>query len=105
MGGCRAASPDRAASRGRRGVGGCCGAPARLQPAGREPATGNTGASPRVTASRAGARRPGVMLARAQGADADLRELQDGVCGTLRLGVFPSVGARMVPPLLLRLAE
>ena len=46
-----------------------------------------------------------AMLARAQAADADLRELQSGSGGTLRLGVFPSVGARVVPPLLQRLAE
>jgi DNA-binding transcriptional LysR family regulator len=45
------------------------------------------------------------MLARAQAADADLRELQGGAGGTLRLGVFPSVGARVLPPLLQRLAE
>lgn len=46
-----------------------------------------------------------AMLARAQAADADLRQLQDGGVGSLRLGVFPSVGARVVPPLLKRLAE
>jgi molybdate transport repressor ModE-like protein len=46
-----------------------------------------------------------AMLARARAADADLRELQSGAVGTLRLGVFPSVGARVVPPLLQRLAE
>jgi molybdate transport repressor ModE-like protein len=46
-----------------------------------------------------------AMLARAQAADADLRQLQGGSVGRLRLGVFPSVGARVVPPLLQRLAE
>jgi molybdate transport repressor ModE-like protein len=46
-----------------------------------------------------------ALLARAQAADADLRDLQSGAGGTLRLGVFPSVGARIVPPLLQRLAE
>jgi molybdate transport repressor ModE-like protein len=46
-----------------------------------------------------------ALLARAQAADADLRDLQNGAGGTLRLGVFPSVGARIVPPLLQRLAE
>jgi molybdate transport repressor ModE-like protein len=46
-----------------------------------------------------------ALLARAQAADADLRELQSGAGGTLRLGVFPSVGARVVPPLLQRLGE
>jgi molybdate transport repressor ModE-like protein len=46
-----------------------------------------------------------ALLARARAADADLRELQNGALGTLRLGVFPSVGARVVPPLLRRLAE
>jgi molybdate transport repressor ModE-like protein len=45
-----------------------------------------------------------ALLARAQAADADLRELQGGAVTTLRLGVFPSVGARVVPPLLQRLA-
>jgi molybdate transport repressor ModE-like protein len=46
-----------------------------------------------------------ALLARAQAADADLHELQSGTVGTLRLGLFPSVGARLVPPLLRRLAE
>jgi molybdate transport repressor ModE-like protein len=46
-----------------------------------------------------------ALLARAQAADADLRALQNGAAGTLRLGVFPSVGARVVPPLLRRLAQ
>jgi molybdate transport repressor ModE-like protein len=41
-----------------------------------------------------------AILARAQAADADLRRLKSGAAGTLRLGVFPSVGARVVPPLL-----
>jgi molybdate transport repressor ModE-like protein len=50
-------------------------------------------------------RHGGTMLARAQAADADLRELQGGGGGPLRLGVFPSVGARLVPPLLQQLAE
>jgi molybdate transport repressor ModE-like protein len=46
-----------------------------------------------------------AILARAKTADADLQELKSGTAGTLRLGVFPSVGARVVPPLLHRLAE
>jgi molybdate transport repressor ModE-like protein len=46
-----------------------------------------------------------AMLGRAQAADADLRQLQGGSVGRLRLGIFPSVGARVVPPLLQRLAE
>jgi molybdate transport repressor ModE-like protein len=46
-----------------------------------------------------------ALLARAQAADADLRDLQSGAAGALRLGVFPSVGARIVPPLLQRLAD
>jgi molybdate transport repressor ModE-like protein len=46
-----------------------------------------------------------ALLARARAADADLHELQSGALRTLRLGVFPSVGARVVPPLLRRLAE
>jgi DNA-binding transcriptional LysR family regulator len=45
-----------------------------------------------------------AILARAQAADADLRRLESGAAGTLRIGVFPSVGARVVPPLLQRLA-
>lgn len=45
-----------------------------------------------------------AILARAQAADADLRELRLGAVGTLRLGTFPSVGARIVPPLLQRFA-
>jgi molybdate transport repressor ModE-like protein len=46
-----------------------------------------------------------AMLARAQAADADLRALQSGAGGTLNIGIFPSVGARVLPPLLKRLAE
>jgi molybdate transport repressor ModE-like protein len=46
-----------------------------------------------------------AMLARAQAADADLRRLQSGTVGRMRLGVFPSVGARVVPPIMQRLAE
>jgi DNA-binding transcriptional LysR family regulator len=45
------------------------------------------------------------MLARAQAADAELRELEAGTLGTLRLGTIPSIGARLVPPLLVRYAE
>lgn len=60
----------------------------------------------RLTAAGRLVLRHGVaLLARAQAADADLRELQSGAVGTLRLGVFPSVGARVVPPLLQRLAK
>jgi molybdate transport repressor ModE-like protein len=46
-----------------------------------------------------------ALLARAQAADAELRALQDGTQGTLRLGTNPSVGARIVPQLLRHLAE
>jgi DNA-binding transcriptional LysR family regulator len=46
-----------------------------------------------------------AILARAQAADADLRQLKSGTIGTLRLGAFPSVGARVVPALLQQLAE
>jgi molybdate transport repressor ModE-like protein len=45
-----------------------------------------------------------AILARAQAADADLCLLQSGVAGALRIGVFASVGARVVPPLLQRFA-
>lgn len=46
-----------------------------------------------------------AMLARAQAADAELRALQQGSSGTLRLGTVPSIGARLVPRLLRRLAS
>ncbi len=46
-----------------------------------------------------------AILARAQAAEAELHQLKSGAAGTLRLGVFPSVGARVVPALLQRLAE
>src|SRR5262245_34650830 len=45
-----------------------------------------------------------AILARSQVAEADLRRLQSGTSTKLRLGVFPSVGARLVPPLLRRLS-
>jgi DNA-binding transcriptional LysR family regulator len=45
------------------------------------------------------------MLARAQAADAELRALQEGTTGTLRLGTIPSIGARIVPELLRRFGE
>jgi DNA-binding transcriptional LysR family regulator len=44
----------------------------------------------------------GAMLARAQAADTELRALAHGTVGTLRLGAFPSAGARIVPALLRR---
>jgi molybdate transport repressor ModE-like protein len=50
-------------------------------------------------------RHGGAMLARAQAADAELRALADGMVGMLRLGTIPSIGARIVPPLLRRFAE
>jgi len=46
-----------------------------------------------------------AMLARAQAADADLRALEEGSAGTLRLGTIPSIGARIVPVMLARFAE
>jgi molybdate transport repressor ModE-like protein len=45
-----------------------------------------------------------AMLARAQAADAELRALQEGTVGTLRLGTIPSIGARIVPEVLRRIA-
>ena len=45
-----------------------------------------------------------AMLARAQAADAELRGLERGTVGTLRLGTIPSVGARVVPLVLSRFA-
>jgi molybdate transport repressor ModE-like protein len=44
-----------------------------------------------------------AMLARAQAADAELRALQEGTAGTVRLGTGQSIGARVVPELLRRL--
>ncbi len=41
-----------------------------------------------------------AMLSRAQAADAELRALEEGSAGSLRLGTIPSVGARLVPQLL-----
>lgn len=45
-----------------------------------------------------------AILARARAADGDLRALERGTVRNLRLGTFPSVGARIVPPLLRRFA-
>jgi len=50
-------------------------------------------------------RHGGVMLARARAADADLRALEEGIAGTLRLGTIPSIGARIVPQTLRRFVE
>jgi molybdate transport repressor ModE-like protein len=44
-----------------------------------------------------------AMLARARAADAELRALQEGSAGTVRLGTSQSIGARVVPELLRRL--
>ena len=41
-----------------------------------------------------------AILARAQAADADLRALKEGAASRVRVGLFPSVGARIVPALL-----
>jgi molybdate transport repressor ModE-like protein len=46
-----------------------------------------------------------AILAQAQAADAELRELEDGATGTLFLGTTASTGARIVPNLLRELAE
>jgi DNA-binding transcriptional LysR family regulator len=45
------------------------------------------------------------MLARAKAADADLRRLEAGAAGPVRLGTIPSVGARVVPQILRRFAR
>jgi molybdate transport repressor ModE-like protein len=61
-----------------------------------------------VTLTEAGQRvlRHGVaILARAQAADAELRALEQGTAGPLRLGTIPSIGARIVPQLLSHYAE
>ncbi|HMJ00779.1 MAG TPA: LysR substrate-binding domain-containing protein [Gaiellaceae bacterium] len=61
-----------------------------------------------VTLSEAGQRvllHGAAMLARAQAADAELRALEDGSAGSLRLGTIPSIGARIVPELLRRFGE
>ncbi len=47
----------------------------------------------------------GALLARAQAADAELRALEEGTAGTLRLGAIPSVGARVAPRLLRTFAD
>jgi molybdate transport repressor ModE-like protein len=46
-----------------------------------------------------------AMLARAQAAAAELRGLEEGTAGPLRLGTIPSVGARVVPRVLRRFTE
>jgi DNA-binding transcriptional LysR family regulator len=46
-----------------------------------------------------------AILARARAADAELRALEAGLAGTLRLGTIPSVGARLVPELLRRVSD
>jgi molybdate transport repressor ModE-like protein len=46
-----------------------------------------------------------AILSRAQAADAELRALTDGSAGTVRLGTIPSIGARIVPQVLRRLAS
>jgi molybdate transport repressor ModE-like protein len=46
-----------------------------------------------------------AMLSRAHVADAELRALSGGTAGSLRLGTIPSIGARLVPPLVRRLRE
>jgi molybdate transport repressor ModE-like protein len=43
-----------------------------------------------------------AILARARAADAELRALNDGTIGTLRVGTIPSIGARIAPELLRR---
>jgi molybdate transport repressor ModE-like protein len=46
-----------------------------------------------------------AMLARAQAADAELRALEQGTSGIVRLGTSQSIGARVVPQLLRRLED
>jgi molybdate transport repressor ModE-like protein len=46
-----------------------------------------------------------AILARAQAADAELRALQTGGAGPVRLGTIPSIGARVVPQLIQRLSD
>jgi molybdate transport repressor ModE-like protein len=46
-----------------------------------------------------------AILARAQAADAELRALETGAAGPIRLGTIPSIGARVVPQLILRLGD
>jgi molybdate transport repressor ModE-like protein len=50
-------------------------------------------------------RHGGAILARAQAADAELRALEAGTVGTLRLGTVASIGARIVPQLLRGFAQ
>lgn len=46
-----------------------------------------------------------AILALARAADTELRALQDGTSGTVRLGTSQSIGARVVPQLLRRLED
>ena len=46
-----------------------------------------------------------AMLARAQTAETELRALDEGVAGALRVGIIPSIGARIVPQVLRRYSE
>src|ERR1043165_6747627 len=46
-----------------------------------------------------------AILARAQAAEADLGALADGSAGSLRLGIYQSVGARVIPRLFPRYAR
>jgi molybdate transport repressor ModE-like protein len=46
-----------------------------------------------------------VIVARIKAAEADLGALSDGAAGSLRLGIYQSVGARVVPRLLPRFAR
>jgi DNA-binding transcriptional LysR family regulator len=46
-----------------------------------------------------------AILARAGAADAELRGLEEGTVGTVRLGTIPSIGARIVPTLIRRFAD
>jgi DNA-binding transcriptional LysR family regulator len=46
-----------------------------------------------------------AIVARLKAAEADLAALADGSAGTLRLGIYQSVGARIIPPLLPRYAR
>jgi molybdate transport repressor ModE-like protein len=61
-----------------------------------------------VTVTEAGRRvlrHGGAILAQARAADAELRALDAGATGTLRVGTIQSIGARIVPELLRRYDE
>ena len=94
-----------------------CRDPARLHAVGGQPADRDAGAAGRSAAGGAAGRpAPGLdhrgrnvllrhadgIVARLRAAQADLAALQDGSAGSLRVGTYQSVGARVLPEVMLR---